>query len=63
VRVALQLAPGDGVEFEANGSGQFVVRKAQPAATLPRVRRPQPKDAAQIRRRAEELLALLRGLD
>jgi len=67
VRVALQLAPGDGVEFEANGSGQFVVRKAQPSATPPRVRRlerrAQPKDAAQMRRRAAELLALLRGLD
>ncbi|HXW75625.1 MAG TPA: AbrB/MazE/SpoVT family DNA-binding domain-containing protein [Steroidobacteraceae bacterium] len=67
VRVALELAPGDGVEFEADGAGQFVVRKAQPTATPPRLRRrerrPQPQDEAQIRRRAEELLALLRGLD
>jgi len=67
VRDALQLVPGDGVEFEANGSGQFVVRKAHPAATGPRLRRRTPRaplqDKAQIRRRAEELLALLRGLD
>jgi antitoxin PrlF len=66
VRVALELAPGDGVEFEADGSGRFVVRKAHPAATAPRVRRRErapPKDEAQMRRRAAELLALLRGLD
>jgi len=67
VRDALQLAAGDGVEFEANGSGQFVVRKAAPAAPAPRTRRraraPQPGAEAQMRRRAEELLALLRGLD
>jgi antitoxin PrlF len=67
VRVALELAPGDGVEFEANATGQFVVSKAHPAATVPRgrrrERRVQPKDEAQMRRRAEELLALLRGLD
>jgi antitoxin PrlF len=67
VRDALQLVPGDGVEFEADASGQYRVRKAQPSATTPRLRRrerrPQPKDEAQMRRRAEELLALLRGLD
>jgi len=67
VRDALQLVAGDGVEFEVNGSGQYVVRKAQPAATAPRLRRRPPRtplqDKAQIRRRAEELLALLRGLD
>jgi antitoxin PrlF len=67
IRDALQLAPGDGVEFEADDSGRFMVRKAQPSSTAPglrrRERRPQPKDEAQMRRRAEELLALLRGLD
>jgi antitoxin PrlF len=67
VRDALQLAPGDGVEFEPDASGHFLVRKAAPTSTTPRGRRrgrsPQPQSEAQMRRRAEELLALLAGLD
>ena len=67
VRVALELTPGDGVEFEPTGTGQFIVRKAHTTETAPRLRRrerrPPPQDEAQMRRRAEELLALLRGLD
>ena len=65
VREALLLSPGDAVEFRLNGNGEVVLRKA-PAATLTagrRARTGQPGADAQMRRRAAELLALLRGLD
>ena len=65
VREALRLSSGDGVEFQLNGNGEFVLRKAPVAAAANgrRGRREPPRAEAQIRRRAEELLALLRGLD
>jgi antitoxin PrlF len=67
VRAALRLSPGDAVEFSANGSGEFVIRKAAPAplvrARPPRERLVHPRAEAQRQRRAAELLALLRGLD
>jgi AbrB family looped-hinge helix DNA binding protein len=66
VRDALGLSPGDGVNFTSDGKGEFVVRKAAPvpAPAAPR-REPllPPRGKRQIRRRAAELLALLRGLD
>jgi antitoxin PrlF len=65
VREALRLSPGDPVEFTANGSGEFVIRKAKPVPSIsvPRERSVPPKAEAQRRRRAAELVALLRGLD
>jgi AbrB family looped-hinge helix DNA binding protein len=65
VREALRLAPGDAVEFHVNGTGEVVLRKASPPSTpgehgTPRVN---VGADAQMQRRAEELLALLRGLD
>ena len=73
VRDALCLCAGDRVDFTPNGSGEFVVRKAQPqpqpqprppAAVEPRPDRVLPPRAEeQMRRRAAELLELLRGLD
>jgi AbrB family looped-hinge helix DNA binding protein len=65
VREALQLSPGDAVEFTVNGSGEVVVRKAVVAAAMGdrRARSVNPRADAQMRRRAAELLALLRGLD
>jgi antitoxin PrlF len=67
VREALRLSPGDGVEFALNDRGEFVLRKAQlsgsGAGTRRQTRMPNPRVAAQMRRRAAELLALLRGLD
>ena len=67
VREALLLSPGDGVEFAPNDSGEFVLRKAQVPGTAEAPRRRErlqhPRAAAQMRRRAAELLALLRGLD
>jgi AbrB family looped-hinge helix DNA binding protein len=66
MRDALRLSPGDGVEFTPNASGEIVVSKARsvPAPLLrSRERLLQPRTEAQMRRRAAELLALLRGLD
>ena len=65
VREALLLSPGDAVEFVVNGNGEVVLRKAPAAATTGRrrARTGQPQADAQMRRRAAELLALLRGLD
>ena len=64
VRAALRLSPGDAVEFTSNGSGEFVIHKAAPVTREPRAERPEhPRAEAQRRRRAAELLALLRGLD
>ena len=65
VREALLLSPGDAVEFHLNDNGEFVLRKAP--ANAPGRRRAtrgvHPRVDAQMRRRADELLALLRRLD
>ncbi len=62
VREALRLAPGDGVEFTSNERGEVVItRQMGVAPTAGRGRH--PPVAAQVRRRAVELVALLRGLD
>ena len=68
VREALRLSAGDRVEFTANGQGDFVVRKAPlspppPVVAPPTARTVQPRAEEQTRRRAAELLELLRGLD
>lgn len=65
VREALLLSPGDAVEFQLNGNGEYVLRKAPAVAPRTRraMRRVNPRAEAQMRRRTAELLALLRGLD
>jgi AbrB family looped-hinge helix DNA binding protein len=71
VREALRLSPGDRVEFTSNGHGDFVVRKAPPlpppppapVIVPPSARTLAPRAEEQVRRRAAELLELLRGLD
>jgi len=69
VRDALCLCAGDRVDFTPNSSGEFVVRKAEPpppppsAVEPPAARGLPPRAEEQVRRRAEELLELLRGLD
>jgi AbrB family looped-hinge helix DNA binding protein len=66
IRELLQLSPGAWVEFEVNTHGEILVRKVQelPARSARRRGRPvHPRVEAQMRRRAAELLALLRGLD
>ena len=66
IREVLRLSPGDYVELDVNTGGEIIVRKARalPARSARRRARPvHPRVEAQMRRRAEELLALLRGLD
>jgi AbrB family looped-hinge helix DNA binding protein len=65
VRDALRLSVGDAVEFQLNGNGEFVLcRAAPPTAVDEEPDRPvQPRADVQMQSRAEELLALLRGLD
>src|SRR5215467_15014825 len=64
VREALGLAPGDRVEFQLHGSGDVLLRKAPARQHTPRPRSGvHARTEAQVRRRAQELLALLRGLD
>lgn len=57
VREVLRLTAGDAVEFELNGAGEVVLRKASVAQSSSRRRE------GQLRRRAAELRSLLRGLD
>ena len=64
MRKALQLSPGDEVEFRLNESGELVLRKVRGTAKSGSDRaRLHPRLEEQMRRRAAELLALLRGLD
>ena len=67
LREVLRLSPGDYVELDVNSNGEIVVRKtarALPARSARRRARPvHPRVEEQMRCRAEELLALLRGLD
>ena len=66
IRELLQLSPGEWVEFEVNTRGEIFLRKAQELAARSarrRARAVHPRVEAQMRRRAAELLALLRGLD
>jgi antitoxin PrlF len=67
VREALRVGPGDCVQFAFNGSGELVVHKAppevRPSGRRARDARHHARLEAQMRRRAAELLALLRGLD
>ena len=65
VRDALALSAGDAVEFQLNGNGEVVLRK-MPVISPGSARgipREHPRAEAQMRRRAAELIALLRGLD
>lgn len=63
VREALQLSPGDAVDFDVNREGQVVVHKAgaRPAGRPDRFESARGK--AQVKWRTDELMALLRGPD
>lgn len=66
VREVLRLSPGDCVEFDVNTSGEIVVHKARVLPVPPARRRDRvvhPRLEGQMRRRAAELVDLLRGLD
>jgi len=65
VREALLLSIGDFVEFHINANGEVILRRAPtrvPAAE-PQAERMSARRDAQMQRRAQELLELLRGLD
>jgi hypothetical protein len=60
------VGPGDFVQFAYNSSGEVVVQKVPPESRPSghaRDARHHARLEAQMRRRAAELLALLRGLD
>lgn len=68
VREALQLVPGDGIEFEVNQAGQVVVQKAGSRATgrskgVIDDRFEAVRGKAQVKWRTDELMALLRDSD
>jgi AbrB family looped-hinge helix DNA binding protein len=63
VRDALRLVPGDGVNFEVNGDGDVVVRRAGRRAIRSRDRFESARGKAQVKWRTDELMALLRGTD
>lgn len=63
MRDTLQLVPGDLVEFQLNGNGEVVLRKAAVRPQEPRQRADHAHLDEQMRRHAEELSELLRGLD
>jgi antitoxin PrlF len=65
LRKALQLSVGDAVEFQLKDNGELVLRKASAAAgrAEKRAARLHPRLEEQMRRRAEELIELLRALD
>jgi antitoxin PrlF len=63
VRDALQLSPGDGVEFELNEQGHVVVRRAAPVPAGNPDRFERALGTAQIKWRTDELMALLRPED
>ncbi len=63
VRDALQLAPGDGVEFKVNALGEVVVTKANANAGRKPDRFKAALGTATVKWRTDELMALLRCED
>ena len=63
VREALQLSPGDSVDFDVNREGEVVVHKAGARARAKRDRFDSARGKAQLKWRTDELMALLRGAD
>jgi antitoxin PrlF len=63
IRKALALLPGDAVEFQLKDNGDLVLRKVSAAGAASRAGRLHPRLEEQMRRRARELIELLRGLD
>lgn len=61
VRDALELAPGDRVDFEVNCDGEIVVRKAGARSTKKADRFEAMRGKAQVKWRTDDLMALLRG--
>ena len=61
VRDALRLAAGDQVDFDVNGEGEVVVRKAGGRTGGKRDRFELARGKAQVKWRTDDLMALLRG--
>jgi antitoxin PrlF len=63
VREALNLGPGDAVNFDVNREGEVVVQKAGARPARKRDRFESARGKAQVKWRTDELMALLRGAD
>lgn len=63
VREALELSPGDAVDFDVNLQGQVIVLKAGARRAGKRDRFESARGKAQVKWRTDELMALLRGAD
>ena len=64
LRDALQLVPGDGVDFEVNHEGQVVLHRAGAVKAVTQSDRfESARGKAQVKWRTDELMALLRGTD
>lgn len=61
VRDALQLAPGNRVEFDVNADGQVVLHKAGVQRNAKADRFERARGRAQVKWRTDQLMALLRG--
>ena len=61
IRDALQLAPGNRVEFSLNADGQVVLHKADIRRSSKPDRFEKMRGRAQIKWRTDQLMALLRG--
>lgn len=61
VRDALQLAPGNRVEFNVNADGQVVLHKASGRNRAKPNRFERMRGRAEIKWRTDQLMALLRG--
>ena len=63
IRDALNLAPGSAVDFEVNGAGDVVIRKAGARVRRKADRFEAARGRADIKWRTDDLMALLRGED
>jgi AbrB family looped-hinge helix DNA binding protein len=61
IRDALQLAPGNRVEFDVNTDGQVVLHKAGTRRPAKPDRFEKARGRAQIKWRTDQLMVLLRG--
>ena len=61
IRDALNLTPGNAVDFEVNREGDIVLRKAGARSTRKRDRFDAARGKADIKWRTDDLMKLLRG--
>jgi antitoxin PrlF len=63
IQDALKLAAGDSVDFDVNGEGQVVLRKAGTRLSPEHDRFEFMRGKAQVKWRTDDLMAVLRGAD